>query len=236
MAKKPQKSLLERKINHRPHNKRHAAAVLYCTRARFAPFSKAIFMIDYLNGKLAELTPTLAVVDVNGVGYAVNISLITYSELSNATACKLYIYEAIREDAHLLYGFLTQSERELFLQLLSVSGVGANTARMIMSSLSVDELQAAIATENVSVLKNVKGIGLKTAQRIVVDLHDKVGKSAVAGGIPSIAGSDVKAEAVAALVMLGFQQSASQKAVDKLVKDDPKLTVEQLIKKSLQLL
>ncbi len=226
----------ERKINRSIHNKRHAAAVLYCTRARLHRFQKSIFMIEYLNGKLAELTPTLAVVDVNGVGYAVNISLITYSELSNATVCKLYIYEAIREDAHLLYGFSTQSERELFLQLLSVSGVGASTARMIMSSLSVDELQAAIATENVSVLKNVKGIGLKTAQRIVVDLHDKVGKSVVAGGIPSIAGSDVKAEAVAALVMLGFQQSASQKAVDKLMKDDPKLTVEQLIKKSLQLL
>lgn len=193
-------------------------------------------MIEYLNGNLAELTPTTAVVDVNGVGYSVNITLVTYSELSNATACKLYIYEAIREDAHLLYGFSTQSERELFLQLVSVSGVGANTARMIMSSLSAAELQEAIATENVAALKGVKGIGLKTAQRIVVDLHDKVGKSSVAGGVPSIAGSDVKSEAVAALVMLGFQQTASQKAVDKLAKDDPKLTVEQLIKKSLRLL
>lgn len=193
-------------------------------------------MIEYLNGTLAELTPTMAVVDVNGVGYSVNITLVTYSELSNATTCKLYIYEAIREDAHLLYGFSTQDERRLFLQLVSVSGVGANTARMIMSSLSSVELQEAIATENVSVLKNVKGIGLKTAQRIVVDLHDKVGKSAVADGVQSIAGSDVRSEAVAALVMLGFQQTASRKVVDKLTQEDPKLTVEQLIKKSLRLL
>lgn len=193
-------------------------------------------MIEYLNGTLAELTPTMAVVDVNGVGYSVNITLVTYSELSNATTCKLYIYEAIREDAHLLYGFSTQDERRLFLQLVSVSGVGANTARMIMSSLSSVELQEAIATENVSVLKNVKGIGLKTAQRIVVDLHDKVGKSAVADGVQSIAGSDVRSEAVAALVMLGFQQTASHKVVDKLTQEDPKLTVEQLIKKSLRLL
>lgn len=193
-------------------------------------------MIEYLNGTLAELTPTMAVVDVNGVGYSVNITLVTYSELSNATTCKLYIYEAIREDAHLLYGFSTQDERRLFLQLVSVSGVGANTARMIMSSLSSVELQEAIATENVSVLKNVKGIGLKTAQRIVVDLHDKVGKSAVADGVQPIAGSDVRSEAVAALVMLGFQQTASRKVVDKLTQEDPKLTVEQLIKKSLRLL
>lgn len=193
-------------------------------------------MIEYLNGTLAELTPTMAVVDVNGVGYSVNITLVTYSELSNATTCKLYIYEAIREDAHLLYGFSTQDERRLFLQLVSVSGVGANTARMIMSSLSSVELQEAIATENVSVLKNVKGIGLKTAQRIVVDLHDKVGKSAVADGVQPIAGSDVRSEAVAALVMLGFQQTASHKVVDKLTQEDPKLTVEQLIKKSLRLL
>lgn len=193
-------------------------------------------MIEYLNGTLAELTPTMAVVDVNGVGYSVNITLVTYSELSNATTCKLYIYEAIREDAHLLYGFSTQDERRLFLQLVSVSGVGANTARMIMSSLSSAELQEAIATENVSVLKNVKGIGLKTAQRIVVDLHDKVGKSAVADGVQPIAGSDVRSEAVAALVMLGFQQTASRKVVDKLTQEDPKLTVEQLIKKSLRLL
>jgi holliday junction DNA helicase RuvA len=196
-------------------------------------------MIEYLNGNLAELTPTLAVVDVNGVGYAVNITLVTYSELTGKTACKLYIYEAIREDAHLLYGFSTQSERELFLLLISVSGVGANTARMIMSSLSAAELQEAIVNENVSALKNVKGIGLKTAQRIVVDLHDKMGKVALAqgdGAVAPVADSGVKSEAVAALVMLGFQQSASQKAVDKLLKDEPQLPVAQLIKKALRIL
>ncbi len=193
-------------------------------------------MIEYLNGTLAELTPTLAVVDVNGVGYAVNITLVTYSELSNVKTCKLYIYEAIREDAHLLYGFSTQSERSLFLQLISVSGVGANTARMIMSSLSAAELQEIIVTENVAALKNIKGIGLKTAQRIVVDLHDKMGKVAVENSGISLAGSGVKSEAVSALVMLGFQQSASQKAVEQLLKNNPTMKVEELVKKSLQML
>lgn len=193
-------------------------------------------MIDYLKGSLAELTPTMAVVEVNGVGYAVNITLVTYAELTGATSCKLYVYEAIREDAHLLYGFSTQSERSLFLQLLSVSGVGANTARMIMSSLSAAELREVIVTENVSALKNIKGIGLKTAQRIVVDLHDKMGKVELDANVPTMPDSGVRAEAVAALVMLGFQQTASQKAVEKLLKETPTLSVEALIKSALRML
>ena len=193
-------------------------------------------MIEYIKGELVDLTPTCAIVETNGIGYSINISLVTYSELSGHKQCKLYVYEAIREDAYVLYGSTTQSERTLFLQLISVSGVGANTARMIMSSLSASELQEAIATENSALLKNVKGIGLKTAQRIIVDLRDKVTKTSLATNMPSTAGRGVVSEAVAALVMLGFQQSASQKVVEKLANDNSGLSLEQLIKKALQML
>ena len=193
-------------------------------------------MIEYIKGELVELTPTSSIVETNGIGYSINISLVTYSELSGHKQCKLYVYEAIREDAYVLYGFTTQSERTLFLLLISVSGVGANTARMIMSSLSASELQEAIATENSALLKNVKGIGLKTAQRIIVDLRDKVTKTSLATNMPSAAGRGVVSEAVAALVMLGFQQSASQKVVEKLANDNSGLSLEQLIKKALQML
>jgi|SRR5574344_136417 holliday junction DNA helicase RuvA len=193
-------------------------------------------MIEYIKGELVDLTPTCAIVETNGIGYSINISLVTYSELSGHKQCKLYVYEVIREDAYVLYGFTTQSERTLFLLLISVSGVGANTARMIMSSLSASELQEAIATENSALLKNVKGIGLKTAQRIIVDLRDKVTKTSLATNMPSAAGRGVVSEAVAALVMLGFQQSASQKVVEKLANDNSGLSLEQLIKKALQML
>lgn len=193
-------------------------------------------MIEYIKGELVELTPTSAIVETNGIGYSINISLVTYSELSGHAHCKLYVYEAIREDAYVLYGFTTQSERTLFLQLISVSGVGANTARMIMSSLSASELQEAIATENSALLKNVKGIGLKTAQRIIVDLRDKVTKTSLTTNTSSVAGRGVVSEAVSALVMLGFQQAASQKVVEKLANENPGLSLEQLIKKALQML
>lgn len=193
-------------------------------------------MIEYIKGELVDLTPTCAIVETNGIGYSINISLVTYSELSGHKQCKLYVYEAIREDAHVLYGFTTQSERTLFLQLISVSGVGANTARMIMSSLSASELQEAIATENSALLKNVKGIGLKTAQRIIIDLRDKVNKTTIGTSTSSVLGKSVTSEAVSALVMLGFQQSASQKVVEKLAKDEPAVSLEQLIKKALQML
>jgi len=193
-------------------------------------------MIEYIKGELIDLTPTNAIVETNGIGYSINISLVTYSELSGRSSCKLYVYEAIREDAYILYGFTTQDERILFLQLISVSGVGSNTARIIMSSLSAPEIQEAIATENVTLLKSVKGIGLKTAQRIIVDLRDKVNKTTIGTGISSITVKSVVAEAVSALVMLGFQQSASQKVVEKLAKDEPSVSLEQLIKKALQML
>ena len=194
-------------------------------------------MIEYIRGEVAELTPTLAVIDCQGVGYGLNISLTTYSTLAIGREARLYVYEAIREDAHLLYGFIDRRERELFLLLISVSGVGPNTARMILSSLSPTELEQVIAAGQVNMLKSVKGIGAKTAERIIVDLKDKI-----KGGSDTLLIShttqqqELQDEAVAALVMLGFPQAASQKAVQKLVKENPTLKVESLIKTALKML
>ena len=192
-------------------------------------------MIEYIRGEVAELTPTLAVIDCQGVGYGLNISLTTYSTLAIGREARLYVYEAIREDAHLLYGFIDRRERELFLLL--ISGVGPNTARMILSSLSPTELEQVIAAGQVNMLKSVKGIGAKTAERIIVDLKDKI-----KGGSDTLLIShttqqqELQDEAVAALVMLGFPQAASQKVVQKLVKENPTLKVESLIKTALKML
>lgn len=193
-------------------------------------------MIEYIKGELIDLTPANAIVETAGIGYSINISLVTYSELAGRTSCKLYVYEAIRDDAFILYGFTTQEERTLCLQLISVSGVGPNTARMIMSSLSASELQEAISTDNVAILRSVKGIGLKTAERIIVDLRDKVTKTTIENGVTSLGVKSAVSEAVSALVMLGFQQAASQKAVEKLAKDEPALSLEKLVKRALQML
>lgn len=194
-------------------------------------------MIEYVKGELAELTPATAVVDCNGVGYGVNISLNTYSAIQGKAHCKLYIYEAIREDAHVLYGFVDKQERELFLLLISVSGIGGNTARTILSAFSPVELCNVISTENTTMLKTVKGIGLKTAQRVIVDLKDKIATGATAsvdGVTMSMAYSAVQEEAVAALVMLGFASAASQKVVAAIIKEDPQVPVEQAIKLALK--
>ncbi len=197
-------------------------------------------MIDYIKGEIAELTPAYAVIETGGVGYAINITLPTYTVLNGKSEAKLYIYEAIREDAHLLYGFTAQDERQLFLLLISVSGIGPNTARMILSSYSVPEIQEFIATANTSALSSVKGIGSKTAQRIIVDLKDKIFKSTtgVTAGqsVLAVQNAELKSEAVSALVMLGFVQAASVKAVDKVMKEQPNLKVEQIIKLALKLL
>ena len=196
-------------------------------------------MIEYIRGELVETTPALAVIDCNGIGYAINISLNTYSAIQGKPNVKLYIHEAIREDAHVLFGLSTKQERELFLLLISVSGIGGNTARMILSALSPSELCNVISSGNDKLLKGVKGIGLKTAQRIIVDLKDKIattGLETVSGSAAmlSAANSEVHDEAIAALTMLGFAQAPSQKVVTAILKEEPSITVEKVIKLALK--
>lgn len=200
-------------------------------------------MIEYVKGELAEVEPTYAVVECNGVGYGLNISLNTFSAIQGKGSCKLYVYESIREDAYVLYGFVSKEERELFLLLISVSGIGGNTARMMLSALSAQELVNAISTENANALKNVKGIGLKTAQRIIVELKDKMknigllpdGNVAAARSSTAV-NSKVAEEAVAALTMLGFAPTPSQKAVSSILKSDPEASVETVVKTALKML
>lgn len=196
-------------------------------------------MIEYIKGELAEITPALAVVDCNGVGYGINVSLNTYSAIQNKKEVKLYIYEAIREDAYVLYGFATKQERELFLLLISVSGIGGNTARMILSALSPSELCNVISSGNEKLLKTVKGIGLKTAQRIIVELKDKIVSTGIDAATPVSTAvtnlqTEVYEEAVAALTMLGFAPAPSQKVVAALLKEEPDAPVEKVIKLALK--
>lgn len=194
-------------------------------------------MYDYIKGNVAELTPTYVVLDNHGVGYMINISLNSFNALQHQEdVVKVYVYEAIREDAHLLYGFTERRERELFLLLISVSGVGANTARMILSSLTPSDLERTIASENVGILKSVKGIGAKTAERIIVDLKDKIKLSTDTLLDKSQVTSEVFDEAMSALVMLGFTKQMSQKALKKLFTAEPTITVEQAIKKALKMM
>ena len=192
-------------------------------------------MIEYVKGEIAELSPATAIIDCNGLGYAVNISLNTYSAIQGKSTCKLYIYEA----AYVLYGFADKQERELFLLLISVSGIGGNTARMILSALSPAELVNVISTENANMLKTVKGIGLKTAQRVIVDLKDKIKTSVPASGggqamLLSAMNTEIQEEAVAALTMLGFAAAPSQKVVLAILKDEPDAAVEKVIKLALK--
>lgn len=199
-------------------------------------------MIEYIKGEIVELTPARMVIDCAGMGYELNISLNTYSFYNGKPDGKIYVYEVIREDAHLLYGFATKGEREFFTLLTSVSGVGPNTARMILSSVTSVELVQIIMSEDEVALTSVKGIGTKTAKRILIDLKSKVKQLE---GIV-LAGSSVRTkqtsngavaeEAVAALVMLGFQKAASQKAVDTILKGSPALAVEQVIKTALRMM
>ena len=196
-------------------------------------------MIEYIKGEISDLTPTYCVLETNGIGYMLNISLVTYQELQGESAARLYVYENIREDAHVLYGFLTKEERELFLLLISVSGVGAATARMILSSFTAMELQEVIATGNVNAIKSVKGIGLKSAQRIIVDLKDKVqtiGSSDAPMLNLATGTNENMEEAVAALVALGFQKAASVKVVEKLLKEDASMPVAKIIKRALAMI
>ena len=193
-------------------------------------------MIEYVRGELAELSPATAVIDCNGVGYAANISLNTYSAIQGKKTCKLFIYEAIREDAYVLYGFADKQEREIFLLLISVSGIGGNTARMILSALSPSELVSVISAENANLLKTVKGIGLKTAQRLKIKTVGMaaVGGTTSAGMLLQSANAEVQEEAVAALTMLGFAAAPSQKVVLAVLKEEPEAPVEKVIKLALK--
>jgi len=197
-------------------------------------------MIDYIRGNIAELNPAYVVLETGGIGYMINISLTTFDKLSRLAAgdsALLYIHEAIREDAHLLYGFADKREREAFLLLISVSGVGPNTARMILSSLNTDEFSQAIASEAVASLKAVKGVGAKTAQRIIVDLKDKIKPADnTLLNHTGVSAGQAFDEALAALVMLGFPQQASQKTLKSLFSSHPELTAEQAIKQALKMM
>ena len=197
-------------------------------------------MIDYISGKIAELTPTRVVLDNSGIGYAIEISLQTYAALESQKEAKVYIYHHIQSssDVELFYGFSSKDERSIFELLISVSGVGVNTARVILSSFSADELREAILSENVAAIKSVKGIGLKTAQRMVLELKDKISKGE--GGVSEVLlVSDrhaVAEEAAAALQMLGFSKPNISKAIQKIVSSNPNIKVEELIKQALQML
>lgn len=193
-------------------------------------------MIEYIRGPLAELTPTYAVIDCGGVGYRLEISLVAYAALECKKETRLLVHEAIREDAHQLYGFVDEQERQLFRSLIGVSGVGANTARMILSSVPAPELEVAIVSGDHQRLKSVKGIGTKTAQRIIVDLRDKIKPSGdTLINQPATTG-DVFDEALLALVMLGFTRPQSQKALKKIFESDPAVKVEVAIKKALAMM
>lgn len=197
-------------------------------------------MYEYIQGPLVELTPTYAVVEAGGVGYMITISLQTFAEIENAESVRLYVHFAVREDAQVLFGFATKAEREIFRLLISVSGVGGNTARMILSTYAPHELANIISTENAVLLKNVKGLGLKTAQKIIVELKDKIAGIAAAGGgagdMPQAEApdSETASEAVAALAMLGFGKGASEKVVRAIMKDSPSLKVEEIVRQALK--
>ena len=190
-------------------------------------------MITHIKGRLVEKSPTELVIDCNGIGYLVNISLNTFSLLSDSEAISLYTHLQVKEDSHTLFGFFDKSERSLFRKLISVSGIGANTARTMLSSLNPQEIQRAILTENVSTIQSVKGIGLKTAQRVIIELKDKVNLADSTGEI-SISGlNQNREEALSALEVLGYSRKQTSKVVDELINNDPEISVEKIIKNSL---
>ena len=194
-------------------------------------------MYEYITGRLTEVAPAYAVVEAGGIGYFINISLQTYSEIENSENTTLYLHYIVREDAHILYGFATKAERELFRLLIGVSGVGGNTARMIQSTYSPSELRNIIGTGNAVLLKNVKGLGLKTAQKIIVELSGKmVELKGDEKGARDIVTPDNEtfSEALSALVMLGFQKSASEKVLKKLFKESPDMRVEEAVRLALK--
>jgi len=193
-------------------------------------------MYEYLKGKAEELNPSYVIVNVSDIGFFVNISVNTYSKLSVNTVYKLYIHQVIREDTNILFGFFDKEEREVFRLLISVSGIGPNTARMMLSSISTEEVRKSILEGDVNTLKSIKGIGLKTAQRVIVDLKDKIGKIAVGEEFSLFESNTVRDEALSGLVMLGFNKKSAEIAIEKILKSDKNLTVEDLIKKTLKII
>jgi holliday junction DNA helicase RuvA len=192
-------------------------------------------MYAYINGKLVFKSAAFVVIDAGGVGYHINISLNTYSKLGNAENCKLFTWLHVKEDAHTLYGFIDEGERRLFLHLISISGIGPNTGRMMLSSITPEEIQSAIIEGNVSLIQRIKGIGPKSAQRVILELQDKLRKEGADTLSPVILNKSVKNEALSALVMLGFARNAAEKVIEQeLNKNNADITIEQLIKAALK--
>ncbi|WP_411894292.1 Holliday junction branch migration protein RuvA [Winogradskyella sp. A2] len=191
-------------------------------------------MITHLEGKLVEKNPTDVVIDCNGVGYFINISLHTFSQIPNRENLKLYTYLQVREDSHSLYGFSSKAEREIFKLLISVSGIGANTARTMLSSLTPEQVKEGIASGDVALIQSVKGIGVKTAQRVIIDLKDKVLKVYGLDELSLMPNNTNKDEALSALEVLGFNKKQSEKVIDRILKAEPDALVEQIIKEALK--
>lgn len=205
---------------------------------------KFLIMYEYIQGKLVEINPVYAVLDTGGTGFILQITLNTFTKISGLENCKLYVHQVIREDAHVLFGFADQEERELFRLLISVSGVGPNTARLLLSSLNVAELKEAIVTGKVGILKSVKGIGEKSAQRIIVDLKDKIDKGTAWPQKVEISHNTIREQSLSGLVVLGFPRKVAEKAIDEVIKEfrqlgdieveGGSLSVERLIKEALK--
>ncbi|MBN2212832.1 MAG: Holliday junction branch migration protein RuvA [Bacteroidales bacterium] len=191
-------------------------------------------MYEYITGKITEITPTYVILECNGTGYFINISVSTYSQIQSHKDIKLFTHLIVREDAHLLYGFFNKPERDIFRLLISVSGIGANTARMMLSSLTPEEIQKAILSSDVNLLTSIKGIGTKSAQRIILDLKDKLSSGEAGEEIFAVKDNRIKDEALSALVMLGFSKSAVEKVIRKILSENKDIVVEELIKKALK--
>lgn len=187
-------------------------------------------MYEFIKGKIAELNPAFVIIEANNIGYFINISLHTYSQLHKQQECKVYIHQVVREDAEILFGFGDKAEREVFRQLISVSGVGPNTGRMMLSSMSAEEIRLAILHNDVATLKSIKGIGAKTAQRIILDLKDKLAKLETTEEIFVSESNRIKEEALSALEILGFSKNSVEKVINKLFIENSEITVEELIK------
>ncbi len=191
-------------------------------------------MYEFIAGKITEITPTYVVLECNGTGYFIHISVSTYSQIQSHKDIKLLIHQIVREDAHLLYGFFSKLERDIFRLLISVSGIGANTARMMLSTLTPVEIQQAILTNDINLLTSIKGVGTKSAQRIILDLKDKLSRETAGEEIFIIKGNRIKDEALSALVMLGFSKSAVEKVIHKILSENKDIVVEELIKRALK--